>query len=305
VFTIRDFNDPTLSKTFDLRDRASVSNGAGWIDIRQWFGRGREEPVWDHVRQSMLAEVRAFEAMLLEQVNELQLINVATGTEIAAASAAVSSPSAMDQTSRFTGLEPRGEGAHASVWKALDTKLNRIVALRVVQPSAGGDQEAIAHARTMAKPPQHQNIVTVYELVLITHPVDQRPVIAAVMEFVDGDKLSSVIKRQLASPDALRLCAGILAALHHYHEHKFAHLDLHADNVLVAKSKEVKIVDPQTFRTELFRSGRSSDEPRQPCAPPRWRRRARSRRPRPPVDVTDRRRCVLPRYPGGEHPRRR
>ena len=46
-----------------------------------------------------------------------------------------------DQTDRFVDLEPRGEGAHASVWKARDTKLDRIVALRIVRLSAGGDEK--------------------------------------------------------------------------------------------------------------------------------------------------------------------
>src|SRR5262249_13990126 len=126
------------------------------------------------------------------------------------------------------------------------------VALRVVRSSAGGGQEAISHARTMAKPPQHPNIVTVYELVSIEDPIERKPVIAAVMEFVDGDKVRNLCKRRLPEKEALKLCSGILAAVAHYHQHGFAHLDLRADNVLATKSMDAKVLDPRTYRTERF-----------------------------------------------------
>jgi hypothetical protein len=252
VFNIHDFNDPSIVQQFDLRDRVAFSNGAGWSHLGQWFRAGREEPAWNHVRQTLATEVRAFSSMLLEQMNDLNLVPLEADAESAEQPVPPQSVP-VDETDRFTSVERRGDGAHASVWRAHDNALNRIVALRVVRSSAGGSQEAIAHARTMAKPPPHTNIVAVYELVSIRDPADtQTHVVAAVMEFVDGEKLSSVCKRQLSVGLAVRVCNGILAALEHYHAHGFAHLDLHADNVLVTQPGDPKILDPRTYRTEMF-----------------------------------------------------
>lgn len=252
VFNVHDFKDPSTVRRFDLRDRITYSSGTGWMEIGEWFRRGREEPTWNHVRQTLANEVRAFTSMVLEQINDLELVPLDGDLAIDPTPAESEAPAIIDETSRFTQLERQGDGAHASVWKAHDDALNRIVALRIVRSSAGGDQEAIAHARTMAKPPPHPNIVTVYELVSIRDPEEGRSVVAAVMEFIDGEKLRSVHKRQLVAADALRVCNGILAALEHYHQHGFAHLDLHADNVLVSRASEAKVLDPRTYRTEAF-----------------------------------------------------
>lgn len=252
TFAIADFNEPTLSRAFDLRDRTNFSNGAGWSELGAWFRRGREEPLWVQVRQSLLSEVRSFVSMIRDQLAELTLIETTGLTPAARVGDKVGGTPLEDQSERFADFERRGEGAHASVWKARDTKLGRVVAIRIVRTSAGGDEEVVAHARTMAKPPQHPNIVTVYELVTLRDPGEQRSVVAAVMEFVDGDKLNTVLTRCLSVGDALKICSGILAALAQYHEHKLAHLDLHPENVLVSSSMDAKLLDPKTYRTDLF-----------------------------------------------------
>lgn len=73
VFTIVAINNPSASKTFDLTDRVMYETGGGWLDLHSWFPRGLEEPQWDHARQTMLKEIHAFTAMLLEQAADLQL----------------------------------------------------------------------------------------------------------------------------------------------------------------------------------------------------------------------------------------
>jgi len=83
-----------------------------------------------------------------------------------------------------------GRGGFATVWRALDTSLNRPVALKILDPLLMRDpnwterfhKEAQAYARL-----DHPNIVTVYEI----DEIEGRLFIA--MQLVDGSDLSTYI----------------------------------------------------------------------------------------------------------------
>jgi hypothetical protein len=147
-----------------------------------------------------------------------------------------------------------GEGVYADVWLAQDTALDREVALKIVRPDAPGAQNALTHARALARV-QHPNIVTVYQVKDdIRDPITARSAAAVVMEYVRGPSLEDVFNGPaLETTRARRIGAGLVAAVIAYHESGLAHTDLHDGNVVVSDD-HVKVLDPLYFETALMQS---------------------------------------------------
>jgi serine/threonine-protein kinase len=127
-----------------------------------------------------------------------------------------------------------GRGAMGVVYKAHQTRLNRIVALKMVlagahaspQQLARFDQEARAVARL-----QHPNIVQIHEI----GERDGLPYFS--LEFVDGGTLSQLIDRHPQPPrTAAELTETLARAMQFAHEQNVIHRDLKPDNVLLTRS---------------------------------------------------------------------
>ena len=125
-----------------------------------------------------------------------------------------------------------GAGGMGTVYQALDTRLNRLVAIKVSEArfNARFEREARAVAAL-----NHPNICTLY---------DVGPNYL-VMEYVDGQPL----KGPLPVEDALRLAVEIAGALDAAHSHGIVHRDLKPANILVQKSG-VKLLDFGLARQE-------------------------------------------------------
>jgi tRNA A-37 threonylcarbamoyl transferase component Bud32 len=143
---------------------------------------------------------------------------------------------------KYTLLRKVGRGGMGVVYEALDTVLNRRVAvkLRVSSPEDavdGTEQERfLREARLSAALPKHAHIVSVYE----AGAIDGRPFLA--MEFVDGVSFGDwrrgkPLRRQL---ELLRLIAE---AVHHAHEHGVVHRDLKPANILVDAQDRPHVTD--------------------------------------------------------------
>ena len=115
--------------------------------------------------------------------------------------------------SHYQILEKLGEGGMGVVYRALDTRLNRPVAIKVLPPEAMADAERgrrfIQEARA-ASALNHPNIITVYdvgETPSPPSPVARGPssISYLVMEYVPGDTLGQMIGRKgLKLGDALK-----------------------------------------------------------------------------------------------------
>jgi Protein kinase domain len=147
-----------------------------------------------------------------------------------------------------------GDGVYADVWLAQDTALDRLVAVKIVRPETPGAQDALAHARALARV-QHPNIVTVYQVVEgLSDPLTNTSVTAVVMEYVAGPSLEEVLGGPpLEATRTLRIGVGLAAAIVAYHERGLAHTDLHDGNVVVSGSV-AKVLDPLYFETALMQS---------------------------------------------------
>ena len=123
-------------------------------------------------------------------------------------------------------LAPLGAGGMGEVWKARDTRLDRIVAIKFSQVQFIDRFEREARAIGALN---HANIAQIYD-------VGENYI---VMEFVDGEPVRAPDNTRKLMDIAVQIAEGLAAA----HAAGFVHRDLKPDNVLVTRSGQVKILD--------------------------------------------------------------
>ena len=138
-------------------------------------------------------------------------------------------------------LGEAGRGGMGVVYRAVDTRLDRTVALKAVSPLVGRDVEQRRRLRREAKIAaslNHPAIAAVYAL----EELDGGLYIAG--EYIEGENLRTRIEQgPLPLPDLLRIatqvCQGLVAA----HSNGVVHRDLKPENVLLDAEGNLKIVD--------------------------------------------------------------
>jgi eukaryotic-like serine/threonine-protein kinase len=138
-------------------------------------------------------------------------------------------------------LDKLGEGGMGIVYKARDTHLDRLVAIKVLPPDLVADlgrkRRFIQEARA-ASSLNHPNIITVHDI------ASAAGVDFMVMEFVAGKTLDQLIGRNgLKVNDALSYAAEIAAALAAAHIAGIVHRDVKPGNVMVTDAGVVKVLD--------------------------------------------------------------
>ncbi|MDZ4780432.1 MAG: serine/threonine-protein kinase [Planctomycetia bacterium] len=140
----------------------------------------------------------------------------------------------------FELLERIGMGGFGAVWKARDTVLDRIVAVKVPRRSQLTNAEAeyfLRDARAAAQL-QHPNIVSVYEV------GRDGDTFFIASEFIEGANLQEWLKtRRLTVREAASLLAQIADGVHHAHERSVVHRDLKPGNILMDKASQPHVTD--------------------------------------------------------------
>ena len=135
-----------------------------------------------------------------------------------------------------------GEGGMGVVYKALDMKLERFVALKILSTQSANNPQFIERfkreARNQAKL-THPNIVPVYGF------TDDHGILGIAMEFVEGDTLEKVIykKKRLDIVEALEILKQILEGVAYAHTKGFIHRDIKPSNIIITRENSVKIMD--------------------------------------------------------------
>jgi eukaryotic-like serine/threonine-protein kinase len=146
-------------------------------------------------------------------------------------------------------IEKLGEGGMGIVWKAEDTKLNRMVAIKVLPPHllVSEDDQARFHREAKAAAAlNHSNIATVYEI----NETDDKPFI--VMEYVEGATLDqTIIKGPLKLEDAIAIAMQVADGLEAAHKKDVVHRDIKASNILYSAEKKAKILDFGLAKTSM------------------------------------------------------
>jgi serine/threonine-protein kinase len=133
-------------------------------------------------------------------------------------------------------------GGMATVYTALDTRLDRIVALKVMIPAFADDAEFVARFHREAKAAarlSHPNVVSVYD------QGSDGDHVFLVMEYVAGRTLRDLLRERgrLTPAQALSIIDPVLAALKAAHGADLVHRDIKPENVLLADDGRVKVAD--------------------------------------------------------------
>lgn len=135
-------------------------------------------------------------------------------------------------------------GGMATVYVAIDTRLDREVAVKVMEPSFASDEafrmRFAREARAVARL-KHPNLVDVFD-----QGIDEETsAVFLVMELVDGGSLRELLKDRGPMPPHAALSAmhSVLMALTVAHSHKMIHRDIKPDNVLLTYDSDLKLAD--------------------------------------------------------------
>ena len=138
-------------------------------------------------------------------------------------------------------LDKLGAGGMGEIYKAEDTRLHRVVAIKILSPAIAADPERrkrFLQEAQAASALNHPNIITVYDI------VSEGDTQCIVMEFVAGKTLrDSIPSGGLPVPKALQYAVQIGSALSAAHTAGIIHRDLKPSNVMITPSNLVKILD--------------------------------------------------------------
>ncbi len=140
---------------------------------------------------------------------------------------------------RFKRIRQLGHGGFGTVWLAMDTQLNRTVALKLAHAPDGDTQaRMLREARALAAV-HHPNCVRVYDI------IEEADGLGIVMEYIDGRPLSDVVGGTAPLDDiaAARLWVTMAGALADAHAKRVLHRDVKPANVLLDGNGIAHLID--------------------------------------------------------------
>lgn len=143
---------------------------------------------------------------------------------------------------RYKIIEKIGEGGMARVYRGIDMKLNRPVAIKVLYEHFVNDPEFIRRFQQEAKAAarlSHPAIVNVYD------EGEEEEIHYIVMEYVNGETLKEKIVREkrLKPEEAINIALQICDALVHAHAQNVIHRDIKPQNIIITPEGRVKVAD--------------------------------------------------------------
>jgi eukaryotic-like serine/threonine-protein kinase len=143
---------------------------------------------------------------------------------------------------RYQILEQLGKGGMAIVYRALDTMLERSVAVKVLRESYSRDETFLSRFRQEAKAAanlSHPNIVTVHDFGL------DNGQLFIVMEYIPGTDLKTLIlqRGRFTPEEAVPLLIQACAGLGYAHRAGLVHCDVKPQNMLVTPDMRLKVTD--------------------------------------------------------------
>ena len=134
-----------------------------------------------------------------------------------------------------------GSGGMGEVYRAVDTRLNRTVAIKILKPAVGTDPKFRARfnreARTISQL-DHPGICALFDV------GEERGTAFLVMPYLDGVPLSARLRQgPLPASDVVSLGIALASALTYAHGHGIIHRDIKPQNVLVLADGTVKLLD--------------------------------------------------------------
>lgn len=143
---------------------------------------------------------------------------------------------------RYEIIEEIGSGGMATVYKAIDTKLNRNVAVKVLKAEYSSQKEFVDKFKAEAQAAaglMHHNIVNVYDV------GDEAGLYYIVMELVEGITLKSYIEKKirLSYKEAVSIAIQVAMGIEAAHNSGIIHRDIKPQNIIISKEGKVKVAD--------------------------------------------------------------
>ncbi|MGH3438023.1 MAG: serine/threonine-protein kinase [Sciscionella sp.] len=143
---------------------------------------------------------------------------------------------------RFRRVRTLGKGGFGTVWLAVDTQLDRTVAVKFAHaPDTDTEARILREARALAAV-RHPNCVRIYDIVATGHGSDG---LGIVMEYIEGRALSDTVRSSngLDEVAAARLWATMAGALQAAHDRAVLHRDIKPSNVIVDPAGSPHLID--------------------------------------------------------------
>lgn len=135
----------------------------------------------------------------------------------------------LSRIGKFQILSRLGQGGMGSVYLALDTALNRQVALKLIHPASADGDEARRRFRREAQTAaqlRHPNLITIFEF------GEEEEGLFLVMEYLEGIDLETALGEGLLSDhQAVEVLAQVCDGLAHAHERGIVHRDIKPSNI--------------------------------------------------------------------------
>ncbi|MBI4835039.1 MAG: serine/threonine protein kinase [Planctomycetes bacterium] len=137
-----------------------------------------------------------------------------------------------------------GEGGMGAVYLAHHKRLDKNVAVKILPVSFSKEEDRVKRfvreARSTAKL-DHPNIIQIFDIQL----AKPGGFYFIIMQYIDGDNLDMRIKKQgkLPIPEAIRIIKSAASALGAAHSMGIIHRDIKAENIMLSKNGEIKLMD--------------------------------------------------------------
>jgi len=143
---------------------------------------------------------------------------------------------------RYQIIEELGKGGMGRVYKALDTKLNEKIAIKLIRSEIASDKKNIERFNNelkFARQISHRNVGRMY------HLEEEKGRHYITMEYVSGEDLKSMIRMsgQLGIGTAISIAKQICEGLEEAHRFDVIHRDLKPNNIMIDKQGNARIMD--------------------------------------------------------------
>jgi serine/threonine protein kinase len=194
-------------------------------------------------QEEAYAEETAFrEALVKVEALTTECLTEPAGQPPTGAEAAGDSRPELGRLREYQLLEKLGQGSMGTVYKALHTRLKRVVALKLLPPERMNDRATVARFQREMEAVGRLNHP---HLVRATDAGEVDGTHFLVMEIIEGQTLAQLVHARGFLPvvEACELVRQAALGLQHVHEHGLVHRDIKPSNLLLSAEGQVKVLD--------------------------------------------------------------